>query len=251
MSIIVKHKVYGEGTVKSIDSGYIEVDFGDKVKKFQFPKAFGPFLVTEDPSLIQKVEQAKKADEEKNEKSSTVIVKPEPSTEVINKKATTKISRPINSSVNSPLIGDRAQTIPVYSENQMFELVGYMSSPGRVSSIEAEVPRDGRDETFEKMFPGQTYRPIELGDTPSGMPNKLSPQFRLNFSNLDNCPAPLMNNMGKGNGACVGRINKSKFVLELVQHYGFRFGDTQDVAAIRKIAENKGYLKDFEKGYRR
>ena len=251
MSFIVRHKAYGEGTVKSIKDGYIEIDFGDAIKKYQFPKAFGPFLVTDDPELNKKIEQAKREDEIKNARIEAVVEKNVPSAEIKPKKTTTRFSRPFNRSVNSPLLGERAQSIAVRSESEMFELVGYIASPGRVGSFEAEVPCDGRDETFERMFPGQTYRPIEMGETPSGMPNKLSPQFRINFIKLDNCPTLLKNNMGKGNGACVGRINKSRFVLELVQRYGFRFGDTQDVAAIRRIAENRGFLKDFEKGYKR
>lgn len=55
--------------------------------------------------------------------------------------------------------------------------------------------------------------------------------------------------MRVGNGSCVGRINKSRFVVDLVQFYGFRFGKNQDVPAIRKIAEDNGYLEEFEKGY--
>ena len=36
---------------------------------------------------------------------------------------------------------------------------------------------------------------------------------------------------------------------DLVQFYGFHFGRHQDVATIRKIAEDNGYLEEFEKGY--
>lgn len=55
--------------------------------------------------------------------------------------------------------------------------------------------------------------------------------------------------MGAGNGGCVGRINKSCFVMDMVQNYGFKFGDYQNVSVIRKIAESKGHLADFERGY--
>lgn len=149
---------------------------------------------------------------------------------------------------HSRLVGPKAESISM-SCSQMFEAIGYMAKPGRVSSFEAEIPKDGRDKMFENLFPGQTYRPIELGETPSGLPNKLGPQFRINFSSLNNCPAVLRANMRVGNGSCVGRINKSRFVVDLVQFYGFRFGKNQDVPAIRKIAEDNGYLEEFEKGY--
>ena len=244
MSTIVHHKAFGDGEVKSITDNMIEIEFGDQVKKFQFPKAFDSFLKTDDEELNKRI-----AEEKEKLKAAEVKKAPTPAPKAYSDDR--NYSPRAVRAVSNPLIGDRAQTIAVHSENDMFEIVGYMATPGRVSSIEAEVPRDGRDETFERLFPGQTYRPIEMGDTPSGMPNKLSAQFRINFANIDNCPDPLVKNMGKGVGSCVGRINKSKFVLDIVQNYGFRFGDKQDVSAIRSIAEKRGFLESFEKGYRR
>ena len=90
---------------------------------------------------------------------------------------------------------------------------------------------------------------IEMGDTPSGLSIKLSPQFRINFGNLRNCPVVLKQNMGQGNGACIGRINKSKFVIQIVQEYDFRSGEYQNVEAIRSIAKERGFLEAFERGY--
>lgn len=252
---IVRHKAFGEGSVKSVDDGYIEIDFNGQVKKFLFPKAFEGFLTTEDEELLHKITEAKVAAEAKAkaaQEAKAAESKPAVSTSIKTTQRTSyTYSHSYDHSVSHPLVGERAQTIDVRTEEEMFELVGYMASPYRVSSFEAEVPRDGRDDTFEKMFPGQIYRPIELGDTPSGMPNKLSPQFRINFSDLSNCPEILLKNMGKGNGSCVGRINKSKFVIDLVKNYGFRFGDRQDISAIRAIAQKKGFLEAFERGYRR
>lgn len=153
--------------------------------------------------------------------------------------------KPYMPTTSSCLVGPRAESISMSCE-QWFEVVGYMARPGRVSSFEAEIPKDGRDKVFENLFPGQVYRPIELGDTPSGLPNKLGAQFRINFASLDNCPAVLNDSIRAGNGGCVGRINKSRFVVDLVQFYGFHFGRHQDVATIRKIAEDNGYLEEFE-----
>ncbi len=248
----VKHKTFGEGTVKSISGGYIEIDFSGQVKKFMFPKAFEAFLTTEDEELLKKIaEEKEKADKEAKAAAAKKAAVATPISLAPSRESRPSYGRTYYHSVNHPLVGERAQTIDVGSEEEMFEIVGYMASPYRVSSFEAEVPKDGRDETFERLFPGQTYRPIELGDTPSGMPNKLSPQFRINFADLSNCPDKLMRNMGKGTGSCVGRINKSKFVIDLVQNYGFRFGDRQDVSAIRSIAQKRGYIEAFERGYRR
>lgn len=96
--------------------------------------------------------------------------------------------KPYMPTTSSCLVGPRAESISMSCE-QWFEVVGYMARPGRVSSFEAEIPKDGRDKVFENLFPGQVYRPIEPGDTPSGLPNKLGAQFRINFASLDNCPA--------------------------------------------------------------
>ena len=250
MSAVVQHKAFGEGTVLKIENGIIEIQFGEQIKKFQFPKAFEQFIKTDDIALIAEINKEKeklKQIEEAEQAQKAQAVTPAPR----HVSTPTHIKTPIWHSVSNALVGERAHTIFVHSEEEMFEIVGYMATPGRVSSIEAEVPRDGRDEIFEEMFPGQTYRPITMGNTPSGMPNKLSSQFRINFANLKNCPDSLRRNMGKGNGGCVGRINKSKFVIDIVQNYGFRFGDWQDVNAIREIAVRKGHLESFENGFKR
>lgn len=249
LGYIVKHRVFGQGEVKKIEDGFIRINFNNEVKSFQFPKAFGIFLETDDPQLMSLVNQAKKAEESKALSENKPITQTMPMPQVFNR--LDRLSGYHNKSVSAALVGDRAQTISVNSEAEMFEIAGYMATPGRVNSFEAEVPKDGRDKTFESMFPGQTYRPIEMSFTPSGMPNKLSPQFRINFLSTRNCPSVLLRNMGKGNGSCVARINKSRFVLEMVQHYGFKFGDQQDIVAIREIASKNGYLEDFERGYKR
>ena len=58
----VKHKNFGNGTVVSIYGNYIEVRFGNELKKFMFPNAFdNNMLETDDTALQAKVEQALKA----------------------------------------------------------------------------------------------------------------------------------------------------------------------------------------------
>lgn len=245
----VKHKSYGVGTVVGIADDYIRVRFNKEIKSFQFPEAFGKFLETEDAALLKKIKNAQNK-KEVTAVTNKVNISPDKQTDKFSSAKKT-YSTVMKMGENCPLVGDRAQTIPVNSDREMFEIIGYMARPGRITSIEAEVPKDGRDKTFERLFPGQKYRPIELGDTPSGMPNKLSPQFRINFGNLRNCPQILRVNMGKGNGSCVGRINKSKFVITIVQDYGFRFGEYQDINAIRSIAIKSGYEEDFIRGYNR
>ena len=244
----VKHRTYGKGYVVKIRNGYATVKFGSTEKLFAI-KGFGKYFEIFDADFQKIVDQA-------NEEADTMQVHSS-KTENTGFSASHNTAKPIkayydsSSSVGSAgsLLGPRSQTIPIASENQMFEIVGYMARPGRISSIEAEVPMDGRDELFERLFPGQTYRPITMGDTPSGMPNKLGPQFRINFADLRNCPQVLKSNMGAGNASCIGRINKSRFVLTVVQKYGFQFGKWQDTNKIRSIAAEKGYLEEFERGY--
>lgn len=245
----VKHRVYGNGIVKHLDSDYIIIAFEDQEKKFQFPQAFEKFLTTEDSELISKIDDATKKVDADNVMQN-INQTGAPSTQAKRSASSTKqLSGYINLGSTNPLIGARAQGINICSEEEMFEIVGYMATPGRINSIEAEVPKDGRDTVFENLFPGQKYRPIEMGNTPSGLLNKLSPQFRINFGNLRNCPSVLKQNMGKGNGACIGRINKSRFVIQIVQEYGFCFGEHQNVETIRGIAKKCGFLDAFERGY--
>lgn len=242
MDEVVRHIKFGEGRVKKIRDGYIYVQFGAQIKSFQFPDAFKSFLSTNDISLLKKIDGMKTTGVTKS------YSKP---AEHLNASKSFRGITAVEYGVSRQLVGERAQTISFNTEAEKYFIIGYIASVGRVSSFEAEVPKDGRDKTFEKLFPGQKYRPIEMGDTPSGLPNKLSPQFRINFLNLRNCPPILKNNIGKGNGSCVGRINKSRFVLDLVQNYGFRFGDVQDINKIRKIARERGFIEEFEDGFRK
>lgn len=239
----VTHRVYGNGIVTAINDGYIKVKFATEQKTF-LAKGFDKFFTIYDSELQKIVDEANK----EAVTSSPVPSTPSHTSNTISSSRTT-FSHSTTLRTASSLLGPRSQTIPIRNEQQMYELVGYMARPGRIGSIEAEVPMDGRDDLFEELFPGQIYRPITMGDTPSGMPNKLSPQFRINFSNLRNCPQILRENMGAGNASCVGRINKSKFVLTLVERYGFKFGDTQNISEIRKLAIDRGYQAEFERGY--
>ncbi len=244
MDYKVKHISFGTGDVKNINDGFIEIDFNGTLKKFQFPKAFEAFLSTEDKELLSLIRDRKKELEREQPLTTPTGTVLSYGTPDISKEITTM-------HVPSELVGDRAKSIEFESQEELFEIIGYMARPGRIKSIEAEVPKDGTNRTFEKMFPGQTYRPIEVGDTPSGLPNKIGPQFRINFGDISNCPPALARNLGKGNAACAARINRSRFVIDIVQSYGFRFGSSQNVNNIRAIAEKRGYAEAFEKGYNR
>ncbi len=238
----VTHNILGTGIITDFKGEYVIVEFGQDKKQFAL-KTFLNFFTVYDDELKKKIEKAQTPTETPIQR----VAPPTPQVKV------PTISCPVRqqhfSKAPLPLLGPRSQTIYFKSDAELFEAIGYMARPGRVSSIEAEVPRDGSVDMFEAHFPRQKYRPIELGDTPSGMPNKFGSQFRINFASVYNCPQTLKENMGAGNGGCVGRINKSRFVMDMVTNYGFKFGDYQDESVIRKIADSKGHLSDFERGY--
>lgn len=248
----VKHKSFGNGIVTELKSNTIKIQFGPQTKTFQFPQAFGPFLHTDNKDLLKEIQKRKDNISKENSKIKDNVILNSLSGQSSYSKSQNRINFYNESVSNSEaLLGHRAQSIHFNSVSELFECIGYIANNRHVSSFEAEVPKDGRNRLFERLFPGQKYRPIEMGYTPSGMPNKVSPQFRINFINLENCPTILRANMGKGNGGCLGRINKSRFVLNLVQHYGFKFGDRQDVECIKSLAHKSGHLREFEEGYRR
>ena len=87
--------------------------------------------------------------------------------------------KPYMPTTSSCLVGPRAESISMSCE-QWFEVVGYMARPGRVSSFEAEIPKDGRDKVFEKLFRDKCIDQLNLR-YPSAYPIKLGAQFRINF----------------------------------------------------------------------
>ncbi len=246
--IIIKHKKFGEGKYNNIYGHYIEVRFSDGLKKFIFPNAFDDnMLETDDPWLISKIRQALKAVDKQYHAPQTGKTVPTKRVSANGKDIVRKIQ-----AFNSSFIGDRSGFIDFNSDDELFEVVGYLAKPGRLAGIWAEIPNDDREADFKRLFPGQPYMPITMNITPSGQPSKFSPQFRINLGNMTNCPDILRPAIGKGFGnAIVGRINKSKFVVQLVHYFGFQFGDTQDVSAIKKIVDAYGYTNAFNRGYNR
>ena len=246
--IIIKHKKFGEGKYVNINGHYVEVQFSNGLKKFMFPNAFNDnILKTDDPWLINMIRQALKAVNKQHHVPQTDKSVPIKRISLNSKDIVRKIQ-----AFNSSFIGDRSGFIDFNSDDELFEVVGYLAKPGRLAGIWAEIPNDDREADFKRLFPGQPYMPITMNITPSGRPSKFSPQFRINLGNMTNCPAILRPAIGKGLGnAIVGRINKSKFVVQLVHYFGFQFGDMQDVSKIKKIVDAYGYTNAFNRGYNR
>lgn len=246
--IIIKHKKFGEGKYVNIDGHYVEVQFSSGLKKFLFPNAFDDnMLETDDPWLINKIRQSLKDVDKQFHAHQTVKTVPPKKVSANSKDIVRKIQ-----SFNSSFIGDRSGSIDFNSDDELFEVIGYLAKPGRLVGIWAEIPNDDREADFKRLFPGQPYMPITMNITPSGRPSKFSPQFRINLGNMTNCPAILRPAIGKGLGnAIVGRINKSKFVVQLVHYFGFQFGDTQDVSKIKNLVDAYGYINAFNRGYNR
>lgn len=245
--IIVKHKKFGEGKYVNIYGQYIEIQFNDGLKKFLFPNAFdNNMLETNDPWLTSKICQALQAvGKQYHAPQSKPVPTPAP---ISNSKDVVRKIQAFSSS----FIGARSGLIDFNNDEELFEVIGYLARPGRLAGIWAEIPDDSREQDFKRLFPGQTYMPITLTTTSGGQPSKYSPQFRINLASMKNCPAILQPAIGKGLGsAVVGRINKSKFVVQLVHFFGFQFGNTQDVSAIRNKVAAYGFMNAFDRGYNR
>jgi hypothetical protein len=244
--IIVKHKTFGEGKYVNIYGHYIEIQFVDGLKKFMFPNAFdNNMLETDDPWLINKIRQALNAVGKQHHVPRTVVSASSPRPN--SKEVVRKIQ-----AFSSSFIGDRSGFIDFNSDDELFEVVGYLAKPGRLAGIWAEIPSDDREADFKRLFPRQPYMPITMTTTPSGRPSKFSPQFRINLANITNCPDILIPAIGKGLGSSiVGRINKSKFVVQLVHFFGFQFGDMQNISAIKNKVAEYGYTRAFNRGYNR
>lgn len=235
--MIVTHKMYGQGKVIDVYGDFIEVDFSGQKKKFNFPHVFDQrILSTKDSALLGKISKALEATERQVH---------------LKVSSSSKVLREI-SELSASFIGSASQSLQFKDDNELFEVVGYLAKPGRINSIWAEIPNDHREVEFNMYFPGQPYLPITQGETFSGKPKKFGSQFRINMANISNCPNVLKSALGKGlSKSIVARINKSKFVVQLVQYFGFQFGDEQDVLRIKRIAIDYGYLDAFNKGYNR
>ena len=246
--IIVKHKKFGVGKYENINGQYIEILFGDGLKKFLFPNAFdNNMLETDNSWLIDKIRQAHQTVGKQNHAPQIGLKMPTKSSPSNSKEVVRKIQ-----AFSSSFIGERSGYIDFNSDDELFEVVGYLARPGRLAGIWAEIPNDDREADFKRLFPRQPYMPITMTTTPSGRPSKFSPQFRINLADMKNCPAILIPAIGKGLGSSiVGRINKSKFVVQLVHFFGFQFGDMQNVSDIKNKVAEYGFTKAFNRGYNR
>ena len=125
----VTHKTFGDGVVVKIRDGYAHVKFGTTEKQFAI-KGFDKFFTINDMEL-QKIVESANADNIATMGNSVQITERRIPTSSSSTTTTYSIARTSNA-----LLGPRSQTIPVQNEHQMFELVGYMAKPGRISSIE-------------------------------------------------------------------------------------------------------------------
>lgn len=146
------------------------------------------------------------------------------------------------------ILSNKAEDINV-SDEELCLILGYLSSPGRIGLIEAQIPTN-KVNGFEREFPSEPYYPITQGTTSGGHVKKQGYQFRIYFNNIDNCPVVLVPFLGEGNAAYIKRINKSKFVEKIIENYGFSFGETQNVDLIRTAVLNRHprYIDQFETG---
>ena len=147
------------------------------------------------------------------------------------------------------LLGDRASDIDV-TIGDFCLILGYLSTPGRVGLIEAQIPEE-KAFMFEREFPGEPYYPITQGETTGGNTMKQGCQLRIYLNNVRNCPTVLAPHLKVGVGRYVRRINRGKFIETIVKNYGFRFGEYQNVADIRAevLRHHSANIADFDRGY--
>lgn len=240
---LVLHSKYGSGEIVKVEDSHIVVRFGNEVKEFIFPDSIGTFLKTDDDELIafakiKKEEKAfamavKKAEEKKIEED-----------RILKRHAASDYT----GDFETPLLGKKSLDIEFKNKKDFFEALGYLAKPGVIAYYQAEVPDDGKDDLFEKLFPNQEFRRIYVNSGVDGHATKQGCQFRINLSTTKNCPDSLKPHLGTPSGNWVGRINRSKFSLKLVQKYGFRFGYKQNYEDIySKIPEE--FKNDFTRGY--
>ena len=237
MNYKVTHPLYGEGTVKKIYGSRIDIDFADKSISMVFPGAFTTGLSTTDAELSKLVEESK-----------NVTCQVHTSTTSNNKIDVLKILNDFSFG----FISSRIKSLDFSSNEELFEVIGYLSKPKVVHGVWAEIPNSAYQE-FKKVFPDETIMRITEGTTEKGMSNKFGVQCRLNLGVVDNCPTILSARLAKGLGTqIVNRLNCTLFVLQLVKFFGFHFGnEKQNISDIRSIADGYGYLAEFNKGYNR
>lgn len=73
----VKHKIFGTGTITSIDKPYIFIEFAIGEKKFLYPDAFESFITAEDPEIqrkmIEEIQDIRDDETEGEEDTETMI----------------------------------------------------------------------------------------------------------------------------------------------------------------------------------
>lgn len=233
----VIHSRFGSGIVKRIYGSRIDIDFYGNMVSMVFPGAFSTGLSTSDPELLALVGMAlKKVTLQEHSEigaSKTDVLK-------------------LLSEFSFGFISSRCKSLPFSTNEELFEVIGYLAKPTVLDGIWAEIPQSVCSD-FKSMFAEETIMPITEGTTESGAPNKFGVQCRLNLRSVDNCPELIKLRLAKGLGkAIVNRLNNTLFALQMVKFFGFHFGNTlQDYSKIKAIASDYGYLDSFIKGYNR
>ncbi|XME01983.1 protein NO VEIN domain-containing protein [Lachnospiraceae bacterium C1.1] len=123
------------------------------------------------------------------------------------------------------------------------EIIGYLSVPNVISSIEATVPLD-KVGNFEEEFQGKYSEEYPY------TADKYGYQFRIYLNDTDGCPESLLEELDE---KYHNRINDTQFIREIVNDYGFRFTkEPQDTDYIRDCVvrlHGRRALRFFDTGY--
>lgn len=126
---------------------------------------------------------------------------------------------------------------------EKLEVIGYLSVPNVIASIEATVPRNKVD-VFKDEFSGKYSEEYPY------TADKYGYQFRIYLNDIDGCPEYLLDELDE---TYHNRINDTQFIRELVNDYGFRFTkEPQQTEYIRDCVarlHGRRYLRFFDAGY--
>lgn len=139
------------------------------------------------------------------------------------------------------------------TENEFFEILGYLSSPSRNTKLYIEThPR--RRATLEEQYQSLTGDELEEDNINyfilQGEADKRGAELRIYFNgDIATIPTHLSDiRVGSRPGdGYQNRINNNSFVFRLIEH-GFRVGNGQDYALISPLVP-EDFITEFENGF--
>ena len=130
---------------------------------------------------------------------------------------------------------------PLSLASEFYTTLGWLVK--HTGTVSAALP-DYLEPTFRKHFGDAPCRVVDSQKKgPAGWTSQWTSSFAVSLKKPESIPAMLEQYLNPARKA----LTNSEFVLDLVDNYGFRFGKTQDLEAIRSCIPST-YHNDFELG---